>query len=125
MAEEKYLTREDIINCDDLQMEEVKVKEWGGTVFIKELSVKERIEFEASFKEKKDGDIMGKMLLLLSTTICDKDRNPLFEPSDIESLHEKNVKVILKLFRIANKLSALTVESEENIKKNLESPQQD
>ena len=125
MAEEKYLTKEDIINCDDLQMEEVKVKEWGGTVFIKELSVKERIEFEASFKEKKDGDIMGKMLLLLSTTICDKDRNPLFEPSDIESLHEKNVKVILKLFRIANKLSALTVESEENIKKNLESPQQD
>ena len=125
MAEEKYLTKEDIINCDDLKMEEVRVKEWGGTIFIKELSVKERIDFEASFKEKKEEDIMGKMLLLLSTTICDKNRNPLFETSDIESLHKKNVKVILKLFRIANKLSALTVESEENIKKNLESPQQD
>jgi hypothetical protein len=120
MAEEKYLTKEDIINCNDLAMESVKVKEWGGIIFVKELSVAERIEFETSLKEKKEDDILGRMLLFLSFTICDKERNHLFETSDIESLYKKNIKVILKLFRIANKLSALTVESEEELRKNSE-----
>jgi len=123
MEEEKYLTKEDILNCNDLKMEAVKVKEWEGTVFIKELSVKERIEFEASIKEK--DDTMRAMLTMLSISICDKDGNKLFEASDIEALYKKNVKVILKLFRIANKLSALNVESEEKLRKNSESIPQD
>jgi len=117
--EEKYLTKEDILNCDDLKMESVKVKEWGGTIFVKELNVKERIEFEASIKDK--DDTMKAMLTMLSISICDKDGNRLFEASDIELLYKKNVKVILKLFRIANKLSALNVESEEELRKNSES----
>ena len=115
--EEKFLTKEDIIECADLQMEAVKVKEWGGTIFVKELSVAERIELESKFKEKKD-DVMGAMLALLSATICDKNRNCLFNASDIESLYKKNVKVVLRLFRKANKLSSLNVESEEELRKN-------
>ena len=121
--EEKYLTKEDILNCNDLQMEAVKVKEWGGTILIKELSVKERIEFEATIKEK--DDTMRAMLTMLSISICDKDGKKLFDASDIEALYKKNVRVILKLFRIANKLSALNVESEEKLRKNSESIPQD
>ena len=47
------LTRDQIIEKDDVQIEEVPVPEWGGTVLIRGMSGLQREQFEASIRFEK------------------------------------------------------------------------
>ena len=48
-AKKKYLTRDDILNADDLVREEVFIPEWNNmTAWVRSLTARERDSFEAS-----------------------------------------------------------------------------
>ena len=51
-----YLTRDEILQAQDIQFEDVKVPEWNGTVRVRGLTGVERDALEASLIEGKGKD---------------------------------------------------------------------
>ena len=102
------LTKAQILNSNDIQIKEIPVKEWGDTVYIKQLSRAEQDEYlkrqYGATRLKQDGransqeisavNIYGHDAYLCACGICDEEGKPLFKPSDIDALKKKNGAVI-------------------------------
>jgi len=107
------LTKKNIFGAEDISTFKVDVPEWGGEVFIKEFSLKERVEIEQTAKKGKDEDIF---YLTLVKGLCDEKGTLLFDEKDIPMLSEKNNKVLHKLFKKCldvNKISEDSIETSE------------
>jgi hypothetical protein len=112
---------------------EVDVTEWGEidpatkkrektTVFVRELSAREKDRFEASLfagKGKKRDlalhDMRAKMAVLVC---CDADGNAIFEPEDVEWLTQKPVRPLSRIYNAAMELNGYSEEDEEELLKN-------
>lgn len=105
------LSREQIINASDIKTREVDVPEWGGSVFIRQLSRSEQDEYlkrqygetrlkqdsKAKQQEISAVNIYGHDAFLCAMAICDEEGKPLFKREDIEALKKKNGAVIGRL----------------------------
>lgn len=126
------LTRDTIIKHNTFRKVEVDVTEWGEidpetgkpqktTVFVREMSARERDIYEASmFKGKKTKvlnliDGRAKMVVAVA---CDADGNAIFQPEDVEWLTLKPVGFINRIFAAASELNNFTEEDEEELVKN-------
>lgn len=115
------LNKEQILAVNDLTREEVNVPEWGGTVFVKAMTGKERDTFELSIVDKKE---KGKVNLenirakLCAMTICDEEGNRLFSDKEVFALSKKSATALSRVFVVAQKLNGLNDESIEEIKEN-------
>ncbi|MCZ2155742.1 MAG: hypothetical protein LC114_17895 [Bryobacterales bacterium] len=98
------LTREQILNVNDIERKEIEIPEWGGTVWIRQLT---RGEQDAYLKRQMGGakvkagkkDIAGEFdaasiyghdTWLCSRGICDEEGKPLFNEKDVDALAKKN-----------------------------------
>jgi len=118
--DEKILSKDDIVTCEDLPIEAVYVKEWGGKVYVKPITLEERIKWEGSIKPD-DPSLSAYTLLIHS--LCDADSKPIFTEADLPMLRKKNAAVILRLFKITQRVSKLrTKDIEEDIKNSEASP---
>ena len=85
----KLLTKDDILNADDLPSEVVDVPEWGGHVKVRTMSGSERDAFEASLiesqgKKKSKDDLMSNIRArFASLVLVDDDGKRLFTAKDI------------------------------------------
>jgi len=103
------LTREQILEMQDIEYREVVVKEWeGGTVRIRSLTAQEREAYDAWLFSVKALDATTSRSRLLSMAIVDGDGKPIFTEGDIQALAKKNSKVVVRLSYIAQKLSGMT-----------------
>lgn len=111
------LTADQILAADDLALVPVNVKEWGGTVYIRVVSVGEMERYQREFAEKKERmeDWRSKLLV---RCLCDKDGKQLFTADQIEKLSAKSVKVVARLFDLAMKHNAVTEKDVEELAKN-------
>ena len=114
------LNKQDILTVQDCKVVEVNVPEWGGSVFVKVMSGKQRDaweEFVVAHKDK-DGKIntAGLRSMLVATCVCDEFGNALFTDEDIPDIEKKNASVLQRIFDEAAKLNGLTGESAEAIK---------
>lgn len=116
------LTRDDILNVKDIQVQEVDVPEWGGTVFVKGMTAKERDKFEASIiihagktQRVNMNNIRAK---LCSATICDEQGEPMFTEKDIDALAQKSASAMQRVFAVAQTLSGITEADTEDLLKN-------
>jgi len=118
------LTREQILAARDLQIESLHVPEWGGTVYIKNLSGKDRDRFEASRIRMRDNKVEmvhdNTRARLLSMTLCTEQGELLFSADDVEVLGQKNATALDKCFEVAMRLSALRPQDAEQKLKNSE-----
>jgi len=109
--EKKKLTKEEIINCSDLPVEEIYVPEWKGIVYLRGMNASERDEFEAQLfvGEGKDRKLNIKNLRarLVALTCVDEKGANLFTPDEVEKLGKKSATVINRLFDKAQKLSGI------------------
>lgn len=80
----------------------IPVPEWGGDVYMKVLSGKDRDQFEDSISEKKTRRTQE---MLLALTLSDEKGSRLFEEKDIEALAEKSSLVLTRLFEEAWKFN--------------------
>ena len=115
------LSREDILNAIDLELREISVPEWGGTVYLRNLSGSERDEMEIKFREAADNPqiFVGIRAYVLSLVLCDEQRYRLFTSTeDVERLGEKNAAVLDRLFEIALDMNAIGEAAIEDAKKN-------
>lgn len=113
--------KDSILESNDLQMEEVKVKEWGVTFFIRPLTLEERIKWEESI-DLKDPALSGLTLLVYST--CKEDGTAIFSMEDIPKLRKKSGSAMVRLLRIARRVSKMRDSDIKEEIKNSEDPSQ-
>lgn len=114
-----FLTREQILNAEDIKTEEVEVPEWGGTVLVKGMNGKERDSFEMSFLTGGQSTTENVRAKLVSLTIIDPDtKNQLFTVADIDMLGNKSAKALDRVFAVAQRLSKIGINDVEELAKN-------
>ena len=107
------LSREEILNASDIQIELVHVPEWGGDVYVRGMSGAERDQFEATVISVGVGSDRSVNLeniraKLCAMTICDAEGKKYFSSSDIKDLSKKSAIALQRIFTVAQRLSGLT-----------------
>lgn len=115
------LDREQILNADDLQLQELDVPEWGGSVFIRTLSGAERDMFEADFlKHKDEGMAPNARAKFAVLVLCDAEGTRLFQDADAAQLGQKSGAALSRIFTAAMEANYMTEEDIEELEKNSE-----
>jgi len=128
--EKKFLTREQIINCNNLKSEDVAVPEFGEGCYVRvtELPAYERDEFENWILRNKDTrDYVNFRARLCAYTVVDPetgrkvfaDERNNIKPEDIEELGKKSGAALDRICDIAQKLSGMKKEDVDKMTKNL------
>ncbi len=121
----ELLTKEQILSANDLDFEEVEVKEWGGSVRIRCMTGTERDAFESAIYKIKGDKVEANRenfrSELLSRVLCNKDNKLLFSSKEVRALGGKSGRVIDRLFEIAQKISGIGQKDIEELTKNSES----
>jgi hypothetical protein len=112
------LTADQILAADDAALLEVKVKEWGGSVFIRVMSVAERDAYERMWIGKRDTGIDNFRTEYLQRVLCDEKGSLLFTREQIEKLGQKSSAVMSRLFEKATKHNAMSEADVEELAKN-------
>ena len=126
------LTREQILNKVDIEIKEIPVPEWGGSVYIRQLSRGEqdtylkrqygdtrlRQDNRAKNQEISAVNIYGHDAFICVCGICNEDGTPLFKQNDVEDLKKKNGAVIGRIAVEIVKFSGMAgdVQVEEEVK---------
>ena len=117
------LTRDQILGADDLTREKVDVPEWGGFVYVRELTASEKDALDAENYVLKGRDVQVNRrdfkARLLVRSICDDKGKTLFTLKDIQALGAKSLKAMERVAAVALKLSAMSEESQEELAGNL------
>lgn len=103
------LTR-DLILSSRRAPEAVHVPEWGGDVYIKTMSARDRLSFEAAVKSNPELVLAP---TLLAFTLCDEEGKLLFAQGDVDALHDQPWGVLSRLYQHAARLNALKAEDVE------------
>ena len=117
----QLLTREFILNSDDVKIEHVHVPEWGGKVAVRTMSAADRDDYEMFIYEA-DQKTKSKNFRarLCAKTICDKDGKLLFpDEKDVIKLGKKSGVALMRIFDAARKLNKIGDEQIKEIEKNL------
>ena len=119
------LSRDQILQADDLATEVVEVPEWGGKVKVRALTGRERDRLEASVtRTNSQGEMVGMNLdnlraRLCSMTLIDEEGKLMFtSKADVIALGGKAGVVLNRVFEVAQRLSGITPEDVEKLTKN-------
>jgi hypothetical protein len=116
------LTKQQILSTTP-RLKEVDVPEWGGSVFIRPLTIHEQAKLTDLGTRYEKGSVVDRMknctLRLVQWSVCDGEGNPLFEAGDMEPLMSKAASAFLRLQDAILALSGLTEESRKELEKNL------
>lgn len=113
------LTREQILAADDLGLLEIKVPEWGGSVYCRVMSCGERDAYENDWVINKNNGVDNFRAKFLAKCLCDQKGELLF-PGDegVQSLARKSAKVLSRIWTKAMAHNALTDNDVEELAKN-------
>jgi hypothetical protein len=116
-----YLTRDAILQIDDLPVEDVSVPEWGGSVRVRGLTARERVEFEASNTVMRGDqlvpDVDNAVAKLVALCVVDEDGTQVFTRQDANALGEKSSAALARVFDVAARLSGMSQGTDVEIKK--------
>lgn len=116
------LTKDEILQADDLPTEDVPVPEWGGTVRVRTLKGTERDKFEESITdfEADSRRIIAENLRakLVAVSVVDESGKRLFDDNDVRRLGGKSARALDRVFSVAQRLSGITNEDVEELVKN-------
>lgn len=116
------LTKEQILNANDLETQTVDVPEWGGSVRIREMTGSERDAFEQATLKKNgknyDLNLSNIRARLCSLCIVDEYGQRMFSDSDISALSAKSSRALDRLFSLCQKLNGLNKEDVDELSKN-------
>jgi hypothetical protein len=121
------LSRQDIIDCNDIETEVVPVPEWNGEVNVRGLTLAEKDQWTESLmngpgKELGVGKVnmTGATAKLCALCMRGEDGNILFDESDIPALQAKSASALDRVFQVAQRLSGIGQEEIEETVKNSE-----
>jgi len=117
------LSKQQILEADDLQIEKVDTPEWGGHIYVRTLCADESYQYSKSNIDG-DGKIKETNLIVeyCALVMCNSKGEQIFNSEDIEQLARKNTKTLLRVYEAGKKLNG---EDIEDLEKNLEQTQND
>ncbi len=121
------LTRDAILQAEDLPKELVLIPEWNGEVYVRALTGAERDAFEQSMVEQKGKstkrNLSNLRAKLVALTVGEEAGTSIFSDRDAELLGQKSAIAINRVFEVAQRLSGLSQEDVEELTKNSEDVQ--
>lgn len=104
------LTRDQILDADDLEYEDVSVPEWGGEVRVMTLTGTARDKFEAAIANTSNGkpDLTNFRAKLAAASIVNEAGEQLFNEADVRKLGRKSAAALTRVASAAQRLSGLT-----------------
>lgn len=116
------LTREQILAAPDIERELVQVPEWGGDVWVYGLTGAELDQFQLEITrmkgQKAEVDLANVRSKLAALAMRDESGARLFTDADVQVLSAKSAKPLARVFDVAQRLSGLTTDEVERIRKN-------
>ncbi len=117
-----FLTRDQILNANDLVYEDIDVPEWGGKVRVRALTGAERDRFEAAILEQRGRGVRVRLenarALIAAMSIVDSEGNRLFSDRDVQALGQKSAAALDRVTTVAMRLSGLGPDDLEELTKN-------
>lgn len=104
--EDKVLGRDDILHADDINVEKVDVPEWGGCIYVKTLSGKERDDWERRTYDR-ENKFENVRASLVAETACDSTGTKLFTTSDVAALGDKSGAALDRVYDAAQALNGM------------------
>lgn len=124
MTETRELSAENIFSADDMKVEPVDVPEWGGRIYVRRLTGRERDEFEQLMNDRRAGKILkvrGVITKIVALAACTSDGTQLFTSKDAEAkLDEKACAPLMRVFDAALKISGMRDDDVQNLTEGLE-----
>ena len=120
-TETKALTRDDILRLGQSPPEfaKVEIPEWGGHVFVKAMTGKERDQYEISQVEGKGSNqkvnLLNARAKLVAAVTHDSSKRKMFTKEDVLALGNLNAKPLTRIYKVAQDLSGLTDEDMEEL----------
>lgn len=117
------LNRAAILGVRDSKVEKVECPEWGGDVYVRNLTAGQLDKYEASLRSKDESgdyvvDMSDHRARLCCLGICDPEGNPLFTPDDEALLTDKNGAVVERIFDRIGRLSGMGKQAKAELAKN-------
>jgi hypothetical protein len=116
------LTRDQILESNDIQEEIVEVPEWGGTVTVRGMTGDERDKFESTVMHGKGKNIQlnwrSIRAKLVANTVVNGDGGRMFSDQDVTKLGKKSARALDRVFDVSQRLSGITKEDVEDLAKN-------
>jgi hypothetical protein len=121
------LTREQIQAVDDLRSRivQIDVPEWGGSVTIRPMDVRELDEYSNDAMRSKATGMRDFRTRLVAYCLCDEQGNRLFTEKDIDALAGKSGTVMDRLYRACDELNDIGPKKIEDIAGNSPAGQSD
>lgn len=102
------LTKELVLGANDRPLEKVEVPQWGGHVYVRTMSARERDRFETSWTGDKSKDFDNLRARMAVATVCDKEGQLLFSPEDAEALGQKSAQALDVLAEVMQRLNGIS-----------------
>jgi len=112
------LKRDDILKAKDIDIQTIRVPEWGGDVGVKGLTGTERDKFEQSILDGKKVNLNSVRAKLCAAVICDEKGKRLFTDADVLELGKKSAKALNRIFEKAQEMNGLGPDDVEDLAKN-------
>jgi hypothetical protein len=116
------LSRDQILVAEDSQQEYVEIPEWHGGVYVRSLTAEERDAYEGSLVEVRGKKVElrkeNARAKLVALTVVDAAGARLFTEADVERLGKKNGAALDRIYKVAQRLSAMRQEDLEGAVKN-------
>lgn len=103
------LTKDMILSAKDIQVKELKIDEWNGSIYIRKFNgfSREKIENLAMDCNKKN-EYSNFRTKVLIEGISDENGFKIFSDDDIKKLSEKNGEVLDRIFKAVMSFNGLT-----------------
>lgn len=109
------LTRDQILKVEDIKTQKINVPEWGGDVWVRGLSGKQRDAIEASMlligqngkKITQSYKLENMRARVCALCLCDERGQPLFTEADIPALGAKSAAALDRVYTVAQEISGL------------------
>lgn len=113
MSKEKILSVDEILEAPDIITSQVYIREWGGSVKLRNLSAAEAIDFVRQHKDDKEGASAVEIVALCA---IDENGERLFTKEKVQELKKKSFRAILKLQDEAMRINGMKEDSLEEAK---------
>lgn len=95
------LTKEQIFQIQDSRIEKLTIPEWGGEVFVRSMTSKERDQWELRYSKDKS-NLRASFAV---QSVCNEAGELLFTEKDIEPLGLKSASALAKIFNAVTVLN--------------------
>lgn len=120
------LTREDVLGADDLKRESVDCPEWGGTVWVQELTAADSMEYDVWIfenREDKTAIMKGMNAMMVMLCACNEEGERLFSNKDLAEINSKSPEPVIRIASAAFAINKMRESDYEGEVKNSESGQ--